>query len=53
MNLQPLIVVAADMNKDGKPDAVVGGTGLVATANAGPLVSVLINQGNGKFSGEA
>ncbi|HEX3743369.1 MAG TPA: FG-GAP-like repeat-containing protein [Bryobacteraceae bacterium] len=39
----PSMVVAADMNGDGKPDAVVAG---------GSTVSVLTNQGNGSFAGE-
>jgi hypothetical protein len=48
INLTPLMVVAADMNRDGKPDAVLAGSSL----HASPVLSVLINQGNGKFAEE-
>ena len=44
INFVPEIVVEADMNGDGKPDAVVGGLGA--------KLAVLINQGNGTFAGE-
>jgi hypothetical protein len=44
INFVPQVVVEADMNGDGKPDAVVGGSG--------PMLAVLINQGNGTFAGE-
>jgi hypothetical protein len=47
LTLHPTMLVAADMNKDGKPDAVLAGTRV-----AGPVLSVLINQGNGTFTGE-
>ncbi len=43
LNVNPRMLVSADMNHDGKPDAVVG-------TNTG--VSVLLNQGNGTFAGE-
>ncbi len=48
VNLVPNVLVAADMNKDGKPDVVLGGnfTGLPGR------LSVLINQGNGSFGAE-
>ena len=52
VNMEPRQLVVADMNHDGKPDVVVVGNGLVASANVGPLLSVFINQGNGTFSGE-
>jgi Bacterial Ig-like domain (group 3)/FG-GAP-like repeat/FG-GAP repeat len=48
INLTPTMVVAADMNHDQKPDAVMIGPGI----DANPKVSVLINQGNGKFAAE-
>ena len=44
----PTMVVAADMNHDTKPDAVLAGYSL----SASPQLSVLINQGNGTFAGE-
>jgi hypothetical protein len=39
-------IVAADMNGDGMPDAVLAGI------SGNPRLSVLTNQGNGKFSSE-
>jgi hypothetical protein len=48
VNLYPSLVVAADLNNDGKPDAVVAGLSF----STGPTLSVLINQGAGKFAGE-
>ncbi len=47
-NLAPIMVIAADMNNDKKPDAVLIGLGTDET----PKVSVLINQGNGTFAAE-
>ena len=43
LNASPKMLIAADMNKDSKPDVVVG-------TNSG--VSILFNQGNGTFAGE-
>jgi hypothetical protein len=43
LNVNPKMLIAADMNEDGRPDAVIG-------TNAG--ISVLLNQGNGTFAGE-
>jgi hypothetical protein len=43
LNISAKQMVSADMNGDGKPDAVVAG---------GTQVAVLFNQGNGTFSGE-
>jgi hypothetical protein len=48
INLGPTMVVAADMNNDQKPDAVMIGLGI----DENPKVSVLINQGNGTFAAE-
>ena len=48
INLAPTMVVAADMNHDQKPDAVMIGLGI----DENPKVSVLINQGNGTFAAE-
>ncbi len=48
INLGPTMVVAADMNNDQKPDAVMIGLGI----DENPKVSVLINQGNGMFAAE-
>jgi trimeric autotransporter adhesin len=48
INLGPTMVVAADMNNDQKLDAVMIGLG----TDENPKVSVLINQGNGKFAAE-
>jgi Bacterial Ig-like domain (group 3)/FG-GAP-like repeat len=48
INLGPTMVVAADMNNDQKPDAVMIGLG----TDENPKVSVLINQGNGTFAAE-
>jgi hypothetical protein len=45
--VSPAMVVAADMNGDGKPDAVVAGMSAGA-----PTLAVLINQGNGQFAAE-
>jgi trimeric autotransporter adhesin len=47
-NLGPIRVIAADMNNDKKPDAVLIGLG----TDENQKVSVLINQGNGTFAGE-
>jgi Bacterial Ig-like domain (group 3)/FG-GAP-like repeat len=47
-NLGPIMVIAADMNNDQKPDAVLIGLG----TDENPKVSVLINQGNGTFAAE-
>ncbi len=47
VNLAPTQIVAADMNQDGMPDAVLAGNSLL-----GPVVSVSVNQGKGTFSGE-
>jgi hypothetical protein len=47
VNVAPAIIVAADMNGDGRPDAVLAGNSLM-----GPVVSVLVNQGRGAFAGE-
>ena len=47
-NLAPIMVIAADMNNDKKPDAVLIGLG----TDENPKVSVLINQGNGTFAAE-
>ena len=47
-NLAPIMVIAADMNNDKKPDAVLIGLGI----DENPKVSVLINQGNGTFAAE-
>jgi hypothetical protein len=47
VKVAPATIVAADMNGDGKPDAVLAGNSLT-----GPVVSVLLNQGNGTFAGE-
>ncbi len=43
VNFAPGLVVTADMNGDGKPDAVIAG---------GSGVAVLLNQGNGTFAAE-
>ena len=48
INLAPTMVIAADMNNDKKPDAVLLGLG----TGENPQVSVLINQGNGTFAAE-
>ena len=48
INLSPKILIAADMNGDGKPDAVLTGNSSGGT----PTLSVLINQGNGTFAQE-
>lgn len=45
--IAPTMLVSADMNKDGKPDAVLAGSSL-----SGPQLAVLINQGNGTFAAE-
>jgi hypothetical protein len=45
--IAPTMLVSADMNKDGAPDAVLAGTSL-----SGPELAVLINQGNGSFAAE-
>jgi hypothetical protein len=47
LNVSAKVIVAADMNKDGKPDAVLAGN-----SNAGAVLSILINQGGGKFAAE-
>jgi hypothetical protein len=52
INISPTFLVAAKMNHDTLPDAVLAGYGLAGSSNAGPLLSVLINQGNGTFAGE-
>lgn len=52
VNALPSQLVAADLNQDGKADAVVAGFGLAGTGNAGPLVAVLSGQGNGSFAAE-
>jgi hypothetical protein len=52
VNLAPMLIAAADMNHDGKPDAVMAGRGLAGSSNAGPLLSVLLNLGNGTFGGQ-
>jgi hypothetical protein len=46
-NLIPTQMISADMNGDGKPDVVFAGSVL-----AGAQLSVLINQGDGTFTGE-
>jgi hypothetical protein len=46
-NLAPTKIAAADMNRDGVPDAVLAGT-----LRAAPMVSVVLNQGKGTFAGE-
>ncbi len=47
VNLTPAMLISPDMNKDGKPDAVIAGRTL-----AGPELAVLFNQGNGSFAAE-
>jgi hypothetical protein len=48
INLAPTMLVAADMNHDQKPDAVMIGLGI----DENQKISVLINQGNGTFAAE-
>jgi hypothetical protein len=48
INIAPSFLVAAKMNHDTMPDAVLAGYSL----SASPQLSVLINQGNGTFAGE-
>jgi VCBS repeat protein/FG-GAP repeat protein len=45
--LIPTMLISPDMNKDGRPDAVLAGSTL-----AGPALAVLTNQGNGTFAAE-
>ncbi len=47
VTLTPTMLVAADMNKDGKPDAVLAGS-----VSGSAALAVMINQGNGTFAGE-
>ncbi len=48
INIGPSFLVAAKMNHDTLPDAVLAGYSL----SASPQLSVLVNQGNGTFAGE-
>ena len=48
INISPTFLVAAKMNHDTLPDAVLAGYSL----SASPQLSVLVNQGNGTFAGE-
>ncbi len=48
INIGPYFLVAAKMNHDTLPDAVLAGYSL----SASPQLSVLVNQGNGTFAGE-
>jgi hypothetical protein len=48
INIAPSFLIAAPMNHDTMPDAVLAGYSL----SASPQLSVLINQGNGTFAGE-
>ncbi len=48
INIAPTFLVAAKMNHDTLPDAVLAGYSL----SASPQLSVLVNQGNGTFAGE-
>jgi hypothetical protein len=52
VNLASNHVVVVDVNGDKKPDLVLSGNGLAGSSNAGALVSVLLNQGDGTFAGE-
>jgi hypothetical protein len=47
LNVSPGMIIGADMNRDGKPDAVLAGRNL-----SGPALAVLTNKGNGTFAGE-
>ena len=48
INIWPYVLVAAKMNHDTLPDAVLAGYSL----SGSPQLSVLVNQGNGTFAGE-
>jgi PASTA domain/FG-GAP-like repeat/FG-GAP repeat len=47
VNIVPSMLVTASINKDGKADVVIAGS-----LSGSPAVAVLLNQGNGMFSGE-